>query len=46
MLIKDEDVNYADGCSTSPIVEDIDSDGQYEIVVATFNCGLVAYEIG
>lgn len=46
MLIKDVDVNYADGCSTSPIVADIDNDGRMEIVVATFNCGLVAYEIG
>ena len=45
MLIKDVDVNYADGCSTAPIVADIDNDGKLEIVVPTFNCGLVAYEI-
>lgn len=45
MLIKNVDKNYADGCSTSPIVADIDNDGQLEIVVASFNCGLVAYEI-
>lgn len=45
MLIKDVDKNYADGCSTAPIVADIDNDGKLEIVVASFNCGLVAYEI-
>lgn len=45
MLIKDVDKNYADGCSTAPIVADIDNDKKLEIVVASFNCGLVAYEI-
>lgn len=37
---------YANGSSATPIVADIDRDNKMEIVVATFSCGLVAYEIG
>lgn len=36
---------YANGSQTTPVVADIDNDGKLEIVVATYNCGLVAYEI-
>ena len=36
---------YANGSRATPVVADIDNDGKYEIVVATYNCGLVAYEI-
>lgn len=39
------DATYANGSQTTPIVADIDGDNKMEIVVATYNCGLVAYEI-
>ena len=40
-----EDHNYANGSCTTPIVADIDGDNKLEIVVATYNCGLVAYDV-
>ena len=45
MFARDTDSSYANGSRTSPIAADIDNDGSLEIVVATYNCGLVAYEI-
>ena len=42
---KNVDDAYANGSRTTPIVADIDNDGALEIVVATYNCGLVAYDI-
>ena len=39
------DATYANGSQATPIVADIDGDNKLEIVVATYNCGLVAYEI-
>lgn len=37
--------HYGNGSQSTPVVADIDGDGKLEIVVATYDCGLVAYEI-
>ncbi len=45
MFAYNEDLYYPNGSQTAPCVADVDGDGQPEIAVATYSCGVCVYEL-
>ena len=45
MFGQTEDVVYPNGSQTAPCIADFDADGQLEIAVATYSCGVCVYEL-
>ena len=45
MFAREADISYPNGSRCAPCVADVDGDGQLEIAVTTYSCGVCVYEL-